>query len=80
VQARIDPSRCQGHTLRAMIAPESFELDDLNGHAHAIVEDVPDHRCDAVLEAVNSCSEQAITTTIERFADAPAVHGQRQET
>ena len=34
----MDTSRCQGHTLCAMIAPESFELDDVDGHAHAVAE------------------------------------------
>jgi ferredoxin len=77
VRVRVDASRCQGHTLCAMIAPESFELDDLDGHAHAIVEVVPNQQRDAVLEAVNSCPEQAITAMIERPATARAAHGQR---
>ena len=60
MRIRVDSARCQGHTLCAMIAPESFELDDVDGHAHAITEEVPgDHR-DQVLEAVHSCPEQAI--------------------
>ena len=62
-----------------MIAPESFELDDLDGHAHAIVEDVPNQQRYAVLEAVDSCPEQAITAMIERPATARAEHGQRWE-
>jgi ferredoxin len=62
VRIRVDPSRCQGHTLCAMIAPESFELDDVDGHAHAVVEDVPRERRESVVEAVNSCPEQAITS------------------
>lgn len=61
VRARVDPSRCQGHTLRAMIAPETFELDDADGHANAIAGDVPHDRHEAVLEAARSCPEQSIT-------------------
>ena len=27
----VDSERCQGHTLCAMIAPDSFELNDIDG-------------------------------------------------
>ncbi len=27
----VDPARCQGHTLCAMIAPDSFVLSDIDG-------------------------------------------------
>ena len=27
----VDSERCQGHTLCAMIAPDSFELSDIDG-------------------------------------------------
>ncbi|MFC7672291.1 ferredoxin [Mycolicibacterium sp. GCM10028919] len=37
MRVEVDPSRCQGHTPCAMIAPESFVLDDVDGHAQAIV-------------------------------------------
>jgi ferredoxin len=43
-----------------MIAPESFELDDIEGHASAVSEDVPAEHQDAVREAAHSCPEQAI--------------------
>lgn len=56
----VDPERCQGHTLCAMIAPDSFELDDVDGHASAVNEIVPDDQQDAVREAAHSCPEQAI--------------------
>jgi ferredoxin len=46
-----------------MIAPDSFVLDDIEGHASAVSEDVaPDHE-DVVREAAQSCPEQAITIT-----------------
>jgi hypothetical protein len=43
-----------------MIAPDSFELDDIEGHASAVSEDVPPEHEDAVTEAAQSCPEQAI--------------------
>jgi len=75
VRVRVDPSRCQGHTLCAMIAPESFELDDVDGHAHAIVEDVRLEHQDAVTEAAHSCPEQAIALKVEHVVSARAAHG-----
>lgn len=75
----VDPSRCQGHTLCAMIAPESFELDDVDGHARALVEDVADAHRDRVVEAATSCPEQAITVMVDRLLAARAAHGGRRE-
>lgn len=75
MRVRVDPTRCQGHTLCAMIAPESFELDDVDGHAHATVEDVPDDQHAMVLEAANSCPEQAIAIMIERVIAGRITHG-----
>jgi ferredoxin len=43
-----------------MIAPDSFELDDVDGHASPVSEIVPDDQEDAVKEAAHSCPEQAI--------------------
>ncbi|MFA5709197.1 ferredoxin [Mycolicibacterium sp.] len=56
----VDRDKCQGHTLCAMIAPDSFELDDVDGHSSAVNEIVPDDQQDAVREAAQSCPEQAI--------------------
>ena len=56
----VDGAKCQGHTLCSMIAPDSFELDDVDGHASAVNEIVPDDAQDAVREAAQSCPEQAI--------------------
>lgn len=56
----VDGERCQGHTLCSMIAPDSFELDDVDGHASAVNEIVPEDQQDAVREAAQSCPEQAI--------------------
>ncbi len=65
MKVRVESSRCQGHTLCAMIAPESFELDDVDGHARALSEEVPAQLADQVQEAIRSCPEQAILTESE---------------
>jgi ferredoxin len=80
VRVEVDPSRCQGHTLCAMIAPDSFELDDVDGHAHAVVGDVPTVNQGQVREAAQSCPEQAITVMVEHIAQARAAHGRRGTT
>jgi ferredoxin len=61
VKVQVDPQRCQGHTLCAMIAPQSFELDDIDGHSTAVSEDVPPDQENQVKEAAHSCPEQAIS-------------------
>jgi ferredoxin len=43
-----------------MIAPDSFELDDVDGHASPVSEVVPGDQEDQVAEAAHSCPEQAI--------------------
>lgn len=60
MRVRVDTSRCQGHTLCAMIAPESFVLDDVDGHASAVAAVVPEQYQAQVREAAQSCPEQAI--------------------
>ncbi len=57
----VDSQRCQGHTLCSMIAPDSFELSDIDGTSSPVNEVVPPDQEDAVREAVHSCPEQAIT-------------------
>jgi ferredoxin len=60
MKIRVDPEKCQGHTLCAMRAPDLFELDDIDGHSSAVTEEVPaDQETDA-REAARSCPEQAI--------------------
>ncbi len=56
----VDPERCQGHTLCAMIAPDSFQLSDIDGSSSAVNEVVPEAQVDQVREAAQSCPEQAI--------------------
>ena len=57
----VDSEKCQGHTLCSMIAPDSFELSDIDGTASPVNEVVPADQEAAVREAVQSCPEQAIS-------------------
>lgn len=61
MKVRVDPERCQGHTLCAMIAPEMFELDEIDGHSSPLTDEVPSGQEAQVTEAVKSCPEQAIS-------------------
>lgn len=61
MKVRVDATRCQGHTLCAMIAPKAFQLDDIDGHSSPISEDVPADQEEQVREAVQSCPERAIS-------------------
>lgn len=63
MKVQVDQDRCQGHTLCAMIAPDIFELSDIDGHATAISGDVPSDSEKSVREAVASCPEKAISIT-----------------
>jgi ferredoxin len=60
VKVRVDPERCQGHTLCSMIAPQVFKLDDIDGHSSAIDGEVPAGQAAKVAEAIRTCPEQAI--------------------
>jgi ferredoxin len=60
MKIRVDPDRCQGHTLCTMRAPDLFELDDVDGHSSAVTEEVPDGQETDAREAARSCPEQAI--------------------
>lgn len=49
----------------AMIAPEMFVLDDVDGTSSAVVEVVPADQEELVLEAARSCPEQAIAVEMD---------------
>lgn len=61
MKVQVDSHRCQGHTLCAMAAPDSFELSDIDGHSTPVSENVPAGQEEDVREAARSCPEQAIT-------------------
>jgi ferredoxin len=65
VKVSVDSERCQGHTLCSMIAPESFQLSDIDGSSSPVHEVVPADYQDQVREAAQSCPEQAISITDE---------------
>lgn len=61
MKVSVDSDRCQGHTLCAMIAPDSFELSDIDGTSSPVHDVVPADQEDVVREAAQSCPEQAIS-------------------
>ncbi|MGN2639905.1 ferredoxin [Nocardia takedensis] len=61
MKVHVDQQRCQGHTLCAMIAPESFALSDIDGHSTPVADSVPADARDRVREAAHSCPERAIS-------------------
>jgi len=61
VKVFVDSQLCQGHTLCSMIAPDSFELSDIDGTSSPVTEVVAPAQQDAVREAAHSCPEQAIS-------------------
>jgi ferredoxin len=61
MKVHVDPERCQGHTLCSMIAPEAFQLDEVDGHSTVIIDgEVPADLVEKVREAFRSCPEQAL--------------------
>ncbi len=60
MKVRVDQERCQGHTLCAMIAPDMFQLNDIDGSSSPVTEEVPADQIELVREAAQSCPEQAI--------------------
>ena len=63
MKVRVDPDKCQGHTLCAMEAPDAFELSEFDGHSTARFETVPADLEQAVRDAAKTCPEQAIVIT-----------------
>jgi ferredoxin len=78
VKVWVDPQRCQGHTLCSMIAPDSFELSDIDGTSSAVNEVVAPDQEDQVREAAHSCPEQAIFIDVNDAA--PDLHEKPRET
>jgi ferredoxin len=60
VKVNVDSNVCQGHTLRAMAAPDLFVLGDEDGHAAAASGPVPSGLEGAAREAARTCPEQAV--------------------
>ena len=63
MKVQVDAERCQGHTMCAMIAPDVFELSEIDGHSSVVLDEIPEHLRAKVLEAAQSCPERAITVS-----------------
>jgi ferredoxin len=63
MKVHIDPDVCQGHTLCALAAPETFLLREEDGHAYVTSPDVPPGQEEFVRKAVATCPEGAISIT-----------------
>ncbi len=64
MKVRVDPDRCQGHTLCKRYAPAIFALREEDGHSYVVVSEVPPEHEEATRRAVQGCPEGAIS--IER--------------
>ena len=60
MRVRVDGSRCVGHGMCYLAAPDIFQLSDEDGHACLLSEDVPAELGEAVRQAERGCPEQAI--------------------
>ena len=61
MKVHVDPEKCQGHTLCSMIAPDVFQLDEVDGHSTANFDSrLPVDLEAKAAEAARSCPEQAI--------------------
>ncbi|MFC5747939.1 ferredoxin [Actinomadura rugatobispora] len=59
MRVTVDRTRCQGHALCVMNAPDLFDLDD-EGRAGVLADPVPRDLGTAAREATGGCPEQAI--------------------
>jgi ferredoxin len=78
MKVHVNPQRCQGHTLCAMIAPEMFTLNDLDGTSSAVCDVVPPGQEELVQEAARSCPEQAIVVESTTNASSGATIGREK--
>ena len=65
MRVTVDQSRCQGHALCAMHAPDLFDLDD-EGHSVVIADPVPGGLGRVCRLAEAGCPEEAITVEPRR--------------
>jgi ferredoxin len=60
MRVRIRADLCQGHSMCVIACPEVFKLNDEDGHAYVLMEDVRADLQWKVRQAEQSCPEQAI--------------------
>ncbi len=61
MRVRVDPNRCQGHTLCNRVAPEIFRLREEDGHAEVMLSEIPRALEEKARKAVRGCPEEAIS-------------------
>ncbi len=60
MKVRVDPERCQGHTMCNIAAPSVFKLRDEDGHAYVDESQLRPELSDAIRDAEETCPERAI--------------------
>ncbi len=60
MKVRVDESKCQGHTLCNLTAPQLFQLREEDGHSYVTQEEVPPELEELARKAEIGCPEQAI--------------------
>jgi ferredoxin len=61
MRVRVDPNKCQGHTLCHRVAPEIFRLREEDGHAEVVLSEVPKTLEEKARKAMRGCPEEAIS-------------------
>ena len=67
MRTRVDAKLCQGHALCQYQAPEVFLLDDDEGHAYVVENEVPKELEDKVMRAAQGCPERSSIDNPEAF-------------
>jgi len=60
-RAIVNPELCQGHTLCNFAAPDIFHLNDEDGHAFVVVDELTPEQVERARQAELGCPERAIT-------------------
>lgn len=60
MKVRIKNDLCVGHGMCRLACPQIFQLNDQDGHAYVLTQEVPPELEDGVEFAFGSCPEQAI--------------------
>ena len=72
MKIRVDQSRCQGHAMCNMTAPEVYPLDDLGYTALDGDVELPDDLAEQAHRGALSCPERVITVIEEPVAPKSA--------
>jgi ferredoxin len=61
MRLQVDRARCQGHTLCALAAPDLIELQEDDGHASPIRQELTEAQLEPARTAVSACPEHALS-------------------